>query len=198
MRRIIYVLAGVFSFALGLTAFAGAGPGHVDARFDSGLDKAKKAAVSQSGSPSPLVADNFTVLGHANLGGGVPNGDVWFHNHGGSVGKFAYVGTWSAQCTGQGAKIIDVNNPRAPKWEGYVGDRKGSSNEDVVVRRIGNRDVLGIGVQACGAGGSNGLALFDVTNPRSPSQLSFFATPGGVHELDLIVQPNGTALALLA
>src|SRR5918992_391856 len=163
MRRIIYVLAGVFSFALGLTAFAGAGPGHVDARFDSGLDKAKKAAVSQSGSPSPLVADNFTVLGHANLGGGVPNGDVWFHNHG-----------------------------------GYVGDRKGSSNEDVVVRRIGNRDVLGIGVQACGAGGSNGLALFDVTNPRSPSQLSFFATPGGVHELDLIVQPNGTALALLA
>jgi hypothetical protein len=198
MRRIIYVLAGVFAFALGLTAFAGAGPGHVDARFDSGLDKAKKAAVSQSGSPSPLVADNFTVLGHANLGGGVPNGDVWFHNHGGSVGKFAYVGTWSAQCTGQGAKIIDVNNPRAPKWEGYVGDRKGSSNEDVVVRRIGNRDVLGIGVQACGAGGSNGLALFDVTNPRSPSQLSFFATPGGVHELDLVVRPSGQALALLA
>ena len=198
MRRIIYLLAGVFAFALGLTAFAGAGPGHVDARFDRGLDKAKKAAISQSSSPSPLVANNFTVLGHSNLGGGVPNGDVWFYDHGGSVGKFAYVGTWSGQCTGQGAKIVDVNNPRAPKWEGYVGARKGSSNEDVVVRRIGDRDVLGIGVQFCGNGGSDGLALYDVTDPRNPTELSFFPTPTGVHELDLVVRPGGQALALLA
>jgi hypothetical protein len=199
MRRIILLLAGISTLALGFASLGGAGAGDWEARVHRGLDAGKEAAISQSGSSrSPLVADNFTVLGHANLGGGVPNGDVWFYNHGGSVGKFAYVGTWSAQCTGQGAKVVDVNNPRAPKWEGYVGARKGSSNEDVVVRRIGNRDVLGIGVQACGAGGSNGLALFDVTNPRSPSQLSFFATPGGVHELDLVVQPNGTALALLA
>jgi hypothetical protein len=73
------------------------------------------------------------VLGHANLGGGVPNGDVWFHDHDGDVGKFAYVGTWSAQCTGQGAKIVDVNDPTLPQWVGYVGARRGSSNEDVVV-----------------------------------------------------------------
>jgi hypothetical protein len=198
MRRTILLLVSFSVLALGLASLVGAGSKRVEARFDRGLDKAKKAAVSQAGSPSPLVANNFTVLGHSNLGGGVPNGDVWFYNHGGSVGKFAYVGTWSAQCTGQGAKIVDVNNPRAPKWEGYVGARKGSSNEDVVVRRIGGRDVLGIGVQACGAGGSNGLALFDVTNPRSPRQLSFFETPGGVHELDLVVRPDGRALALLA
>jgi len=194
MRRIILLLAGICTLALGFASLGGAGAGDLEARFH--LDTAEEAAISQSGSSrSPLVASNFTVLGHSNLGGGVPNGDVWFYNHGGSVGKFAYVGTWSAQCTGQGAKIVDVNNPRAPKWEGYVGARKGSSNEDVVVRRIGNRDVLGIGVQACGAGGSNGLALFDVTNPRSPSQLSFFATPGGVHELDLFQRgPNVYAI----
>jgi hypothetical protein len=201
MRRIILLLVGISTLALGLASLGGAGAGHErsDARIDRGLDKGKRVAIAQSGTRrSARVADNFTVLGHANLGGGVPNGDVWFYNHGGSVGKFAYVGTWSAQCTGQGAKIVDVNDPTKPKWEGYVGALKGSSNEDVVVRRIGDRDVLGIGVQFCGAGGSDGLALFDVTDPRNPSQLSFFPTPHGVHELDIVVRPGGQALALLA
>jgi hypothetical protein len=201
MRRIILLVIGIFTLALGLATLGGAGAGdeRLKARFDRGLEKAQRVAIAQSGSsPSPRVAQNFTVLGHSNLGGGVPNGDVWFYNHGGSVGKFAYVGTWSAQCTGQGAKIVDVNKPRQPKWEGYVGARKGSSNEDVVVRRIGDRDVLGIGVQFCGAGGSDGLALFDVTNPLAPQELSFLPTPSGVHELDMVVRPDGQALALLA
>lgn len=157
-----------------------------------------KVPGTSAGAASPLVANNFTVLGHANLGGGVPNGDVWFFDHGGSVGKFAYVGTWSGQCTGQGAKIIDVNDPTRPQWVGFVGARKGSSNEDVVVARIGSRDVLAIGVQPCGARGQSGLALYDVTNPRKPSELSFFETPSGVHELDLVVKQDGTALAAMA
>jgi hypothetical protein len=201
MRRIILLLVGISTLALGLASLGGAGAGdeRLKTRYEPKLDRAQRLALAQSGSnPSPLVANNFTLLGHSNLGGGVPNGDVWFYNHGGSVGKFAYVGTWSAQCTGQGAKIVDVNNPRQPKWEGYVGARKGSSNEDVVVRRIGDRDVLGIGVQFCGRGGSDGLALFDVTDPRNPSPLSFFPTPHGVHELDMVVRPGGQALALLA
>lgn len=167
-----------------------------DDRTDAALHHAKLAA-SKAGAPSPLVADDFELLGHANLGGGVPNGDVDFYDHGGSVGKYAYVGTWSAQCTGQGAKIVDVNDPTAPKWVGFVGARKGSSNEDVVVAHIGDRDVLGIGVQFCGRGGSDGLALYDVTDPRNPVELSFFATPGGVHELDIVVREDGSTLALL-
>ncbi len=153
---------------------------------------------TSTGAASVLVADSFEVLGHTNLGGGVPNGDVWFFDHGGTVGKFAYVGTWSAQCTGQGAKIIDVNDPTQPRWTGYVGARAGSSNEDVVVVRIGERDVLGIGVQPCGRGGQAGLALYDVTDPRNPSELAFFVTPSGVHELDLVVQGDGTVRAALA
>src|SRR6266511_3938385 len=200
MRRAILSLAAVSAFALALPWHAGAsvGAGPWQERQRAVLDAAKRAAASQSGSPAPLVADNFQVLGQANLGGGVPNGDVWFYDHGGAVGKFAYVGTWSAQCTGQGAKVVDVNDPTNPKWEGYIGARRNSSNEDVVVRRVGGRDVLGIGVQACGPGGSDGLALFDVTNPRQPVQLSFLPTPTGVHELDLTVRADGTALALLA
>jgi hypothetical protein len=200
MRHTILSLATVSAFVLALPSLAGASVAADpwEDRQHAVLDAAKQAAAAHSGSPVPLVADNFQVLGHANLGGGVPNGDVWFHDHGGAVGKFAYVGTWSAQCTGQGAKVVDVNDPTMPKWEGYVGARKNSSNEDVVVRRIGNRDVLGIGVQACGPGGADGLALFDVTNPREPVELSFLPTPTGVHELDLTVRANGKALALLA
>lgn len=171
-------------------------PGH--GRAEDFWSRHRVAGTESSGSPAPLVADNFTVLGHANLGGGVPNGDVWFYDHGGDVGKHAYVGTWSAQCTGQGAKIVDVNDPSRPQWLGFVGSRQGSSNEDIVVTRIGERDVLGIGVQACGRGGSTGLALYDVTDPSRPSELAFLPTPSGVHELDLTVRGDGTALAALA
>ena len=89
-------------------------------------------------------------------------------------------------------------DPTKPKWEGYVGARRNSSSEDVVVRRIGTRDMLGIGVQTCGPGGSDGLALFDVTDPREPVELSFLPTPTGVHELDMVVRADGEALALLA
>jgi hypothetical protein len=200
MRRTILPLAAIAAlvFAVAAPADAAVGDDPWEQRLDGTLEAAKRAAAAQSGSPAALVANNFEVLGHSNLGGGVPNGDVWFYDHGGSIGKFAYVGTWSAQCTGQGAKIVDVNDPRKPRWEGFVGARQNSSNEDVVVRRVGGRDVLGIGVQACGPGGSDGLALFDVTNPRSPVQLSFLPTPTGVHELDLAVRPDGRALALLA
>jgi hypothetical protein len=198
MRRTILPLAALAALAFASAAHAAKSDDPWEERLGGTLDAAKQAASAQSGSPAPLVADNFELLGHANLGGGVPNGDVWFHDHGGTVGKFAYVGTWSAQCTGQGAKVVDVNDPTKPRWEGFVGARKNSSNEDVVVRRIGSRDVLGLGVQACGTGGSDGLALFDVTNPRNPVQLSFLPTPTGVHELDLTVRPDGTALALLA
>ncbi len=158
----------------------------------------KVPGTASSGAASPLIADNFTVLGHSNLGGGVPNGDVWFFDHGGDVDKYAYVGTWSAQCTGHGAKIIDVNDPSNPRWVTFVGARKGSSNEDVVVARIGARDVLAIGVQPCGRRGQSGLALYDVTNPTRPTELAFFPTPTGVHELDLVVKGDGTALAAMA
>lgn len=200
MLRTFSVPVLVSALVLAVTSLAGASAGDelLDERAHAALDAAKQAASAQSGKTAALVADNFDVLGHANLGGGVPNGDVWFFDHGGSVGKFAYVGTWSGQCTGQGAKIVDVNNPTKPKWEGFVGARKNSSNEDVVVVRIAGKDVLGIGVQACGPGGSDGLALYDVTNPRKPVELSFLPTPSGVHELDLVARPDGKALALLA
>jgi hypothetical protein len=191
LTRLLVLLAAI---VLGAQPAVAGDPEH--SRLDDWWNH-QRVPGSASGGPSPLVADDFTVLGHANLGGGVPNGDIYFFDHGGSVGKYAYIGTWSAQCTGQGAKIVDVNDPSRPKWVGFVGARKDSSNEDVVVISVGDRDVLGIGVQPCGPKGQAGLALYDVTDPRRPKELAFFPTPSGVHELDL-GQAGARTLAALA
>jgi hypothetical protein len=200
--------------AAGLIEVAGAHPGsrrhrrwhrqqrqaHEAARHELKGFEAHEASKFAAGPPSQLVAENFDVLGHVNLGGGSPNGDVFFFDHGGDVGKYAYVGSWSTPCSGAGVKIIDVNNPSHPKVVARVGGRTGISNEDVVVIEIGEMDVLGVGVQLCKAqGGSGGLALFDVTTPTNPQPLSFHAVPaGGVHELDMVTRTDGTSLALLA
>lgn len=151
------------------------------------------------GRPSSLVADNFAVLGHSNLVGGSPHGDIFFFDFGGSTGKFVFVGSWSSPCSGQGVKVVDVNNPRKPKVVAVAGGRMGTSSEDVSVVRVGDRVVLGVGVQVCKAqAGEGSLDLFDVTNPRRPRQLSSLPEPNGVHELDLVARADGKALALLA
>lgn len=143
-------------------------------------------------------ANNFRVLGHLPAGGPTPNADVFFYDHGGDVGKHAYVGTWSSPCSGVGVKIINVNDPAAPNVAARTVTTKGVSHEDVVVQRIGDRDVLGIGIQQCDEGGKNGLKLVDVTDPSQPRRIEFFETPSGVHELDIVKRPGGQVLALLA
>jgi hypothetical protein len=145
------------------------------------------------------TTENFDVLAHARLPQKSPHGDVYFYDHGGEVGKHVYVGTWAVPCSGTGVKIIDVNDPASPMVVDLAGRRRGSSNEDMAVVRIGDRDILGVGVQSCGTGGKAGLRLIDVTDPSNARKLSFIPVPAaGVHELDLTVRVDGRALALLA
>ena len=159
---------------------------------------AHSGATRVTGQKGPVL-DRFKLLAHLDLPGDSPHADVFFYDHGRHVGKFAYVGTWGAGCAGTGVKIIDVNRPRHPVLVGFAAAEAGESTEDMVIRRIGGRDIMGVGVQICGEGGRGGLALFDVTDPRNPMKLSFLETPaGGVHELDMVVRPDGRALALLA
>lgn len=149
--------------------------------------------------PLAPIENNFTVLGHLILPGKSPNGDVFFYDHGSDVGKFAYVGTWGGDCSATGVKIIDVNDPADPVLVATAAHMAGTSAEDMVVRRVGDMDLMAVGMQVCGKGGRPGLALFDVTDPTRPTRVGFFRTPrGGVHELDLVVRPDGRALALLA
>jgi hypothetical protein len=102
-----------------------------------------------------VSTNHFRLLGHHELQGPT-NGDVWFYDHGGRVGKYAYVGTWSDPCSGIGVKIVDVNDPTHPRLVATTSTWPGVSHEDVVVRRIGGRDILGVGIQICGEGGSAG------------------------------------------
>ena len=145
------------------------------------------------------ILNNFEVLGHETLGGRDFDGDVYFFDHG-EAGKYAYVGTAAARCTGRGVKIVRVSRPRHPKLVAVA--RRAKENvdyQDPVVAHIGNRDILAAGVQICDDGGVGGLALFNVTKPNRPRLLSFLRMPsGGVHELDMVVRPDGMALALLA
>ena len=151
------------------------------------------------GPGSVRVAENFDVLGYHSLGGGSPHGDVYFFDHGGSVGKHAYVGTWSTPCSGGGVKVVDVNDPSRPRRVSVAGGAPGTSWEDVVVQRIGNRVVLAVGVQQCNGNGFGALALIDVTDPANPRTLSLLrGDEYQVHELDMVVRADGKALALLA
>lgn len=170
-------------------------------RIDAVRDPARSAdpASDAAGPAAPASVDSFEVLGHERLLKDEAHGDVFFYDHGGTAGKYAYVGSWQAFCAGTGVNVINVNEPTDPRLVGVVGSHHGESHHDVVVRRIGDRDVMAVGVERCGRDGRSGVEFFDVTNPKRAVWLSFVRTPQrGVNELDLVVQPGGRALALLA
>jgi hypothetical protein len=153
--------------------------------------------------PTEMIARNFRVIGHHDLGMTEMNGDVWVH------GNFAYVGTWSIPCSGRGVKIVDVTKLRRPELIATAAARRGTSAEDLVVRRVSTAsfsgDLLAVGIQRCGGGrglddDGFGLELWNVTNPYQPEKLGEFPVgigDGGVHELDLF-QRGERVYALLA
>jgi hypothetical protein len=153
--------------------------------------------------PGQMIARNFKVLGHHDLGKTEMNGDVWVH------GDFAYVGTWVVPCNGRGVKIVDVSKLRHPQLIGTAAARRGTSAEDLVVRRVStpsfSGDLLAVGIQRCGGGRALdeqgfGLELWNVTDPYHPEKLGEFPVgvgDGGVHELDLF-QRGDRVYALLA
>lgn len=153
--------------------------------------------------PAAQVAENFEVLGHVGFGRLDTNGDVFAHD------GFAYVGTWADPCTDRGVKIVDVGNPRQPRFVGTLGGRPGTSAEDMVVREVSTTrfagDLLAVGMQRCGSAPRLnrqrfGVQFWDVTDPMRPvrlSELSMSDGQGGVHELDLFQRGN-RVFALLA
>jgi hypothetical protein len=153
--------------------------------------------------PTEMIARNFKVLGHHDLSKTEMNGDVWVH------GNFAYVGTWQIPCNGRGVKIVDVTKLRRPQLIGTAAARRGTSAEDLVVRRVAtpsfSGDLLAVGIQRCGGGRGLseqefGLELWNVTDPYHPERLGEFPVghgSGGVHELDLF-QRGDRVYALLA
>lgn len=140
--------------------------------------------------------DSLTPLGALNLPG--YNADVWAHK------GFAYVGTWGTatsyptRCPATGVRIIDLADPAHPALVGAVATIPGTSQEDMVVKRIETAafkgDLLVTGIQACDrtTSAARGIDLWDVTNPRQPQHLGFWSSGAtgpagtrGVHELYL-------------
>jgi len=157
---------------------------------------------------TPLIADNFDVLGHNGLGGSdtFKFGDVWVH------GDFAYVGSFGSfgDCTQRGVAIIDVSDLTAPRVVGALATPLGTDGQDVVVRHVSTEafsgDLAAVGIQRCGFRqpaldrGEFGVDFWDVTNPYRPRKLSSLGLMhggGGVHELDLF-QRDDNVYALLA
>ncbi len=151
------------------------------------------------------LARGMELVGRSDLGGRGLNAAVW------SYRNFAYVGTTSQRpganasaCPGWGVTIVDIANPSRPSVVGSIAQRAGTSAEDVQVLAVDSSafrgDLMAAGLQRCGADGSAGLSLWDVTDPRQPSELGFFDLgrgPVGVHEFWLFRRQSQT-IALLA
>jgi hypothetical protein len=148
------------------------------------------------------IAPALTFVGASDLGGRGANADLAV------LDGFVYVGGYASggACPGHGVRIVDISDPANPLVVASAAGIPGTTSEDVDVLRLASPaftgTVLAVGLQRCGQSvARGGLMLVDVTDPRSPATLAFFDTspgPSGVHELDVTLQPNGRALALLA
>lgn len=172
--------------------------GHETASGLHDLGEAAEQLTPGSSRTQAMQTNNFTVVGHSDLGGGGLNADVWGHR------GFAYVGVWSGTCPASGVKVVDTRRPTAPRVVSRLQNPQGTSAEDVVVRRVDTPSFRGdlavVGIQTCGdpaeAGVFRGLQFWDVTNPRDPRQLGRWRSPiGGCHEIDLVQRAGGRVLA---
>ena len=147
-------------------------------------------------SPLPLIPAKLVQVGFENLGGNGFNGDIWVH------GDYAYVGTFGVDgdCPNIGVKVVDISNPFAPTMVDVLSVPSGSHPSDVKVASINTSffqgDLLVNSNEACATGGSNGIQLWDVTDPLNPLALNRFDT-GGVHNTYLY-QIGDRAYVLLA
>ncbi len=161
------------------------------AAFEARIAKHSARGTEAARAPS-AVLENFTVVGHADLGLSDTNADVWVHE------DHAYVGTWGSPCNGLGAKIVDISDPANPVMIGRIAGVPGTSTEDVVVRSVTTPaftgDLLAAGIQRCDFDDPSldddafGVDLWDVTDPANPvhfGHLGLSTGGGGTHELDL-------------
>jgi hypothetical protein len=147
---------------------------------------------------------NMVAVGHTDLDARGFNADVWQHE------GYAYVGQWGfadwasgnsrfcATDDKRGVAVIDARNPAGPKRVATLLNPAGTSAEDVVVytARHGawaGRDIAVAGIQYCGGSrfdtdADRGLMLWDVTDPKAPTQIGYLRTAcctRGVHEFEV-------------
>jgi len=151
--------------------------------------------------PSPsreVVTEGFEIVGHVDFPGTTgANADVW------TFGDYAYVGVWQgAGCPANGVKVVDISDPSSPTQVAVLQNPGQTSAEDVVVRHVSTPffigDLAAVGIQDCPDDATQGLQLWNVTDPTAPTKLGTWvsaAATGGCHEIDLVQRADGRVLA---
>jgi hypothetical protein len=176
LRRMgVVVLAGVLTLPVGVaSAHPDPGQGHMHP------------------APATPTRVGFDLLGQANPGAG-SNADVY------AFDGFAYLGSWIGKgCLSKGIRVYDLHDPRHPTHVSTFADAistpdlAGTWTEKVIVQRVRTRSFHGVlaavSFQSCSSADTTafrGFAVYDVTNPRQPRELSRYAAPGtrGSHEI---------------
>jgi len=118
---------------------------------------------------------NVSLLGHSDLNGHGNGGQVSVAERGGSY--YAYVG----HMLGMGTSIVDVTDPGAPEVVAQI--PIGENNHSHKVRVCG--DLILVNAEQLGSKEpfEAGLKIYDISDPYSPEEVSFFETGGrGVHK----------------
>ena len=147
------------------------------------------------------IFENFTLLGHNDLGGYEDFGDVAV------LGNYAYVGSRCGHdgLGGHGVQVVGISNPANPTVVSTLPNPVNSRAEDVVVRHVSTPsftgDLAAVGIQICFSApepSRTGMMFYDVTNPPAPRLLGMYTLPrrmAGCHEVDLMQRTDGRVLA---
>lgn len=138
-------------------------------------------------STSTALANPLDVLG------GYDPGSPGFNAMAVGLDGVAYLGSWGggAQCPSLGVRVVDVHDPTAPTPIATAATYTGTTAEHLAAVHYATSafsgSVLFAGIQRCSASGGapSGLAIWDVSDPGHPAELSFLPTgrgSRGVHE----------------
>ena len=120
----------------------------------------------------------------------------------------AYLGSWGGPgaCPSLGVRVVDLQDPAHPSPVGSAALYRGTTAEHVAAVHYAtpafSGSVLFTGIQRCQPGGAapSGLAIWDISDPSNPAELTFFSTGRGgrgVHEFT-VRQQGDRWLAYLA
>lgn len=128
--------------------------------------------------PGPVDQLDLRIAGGGNNVDDRYTSDLWVH------GSYAYTGTWGASARngnpGNQVKIWRLGVGGAPEPAGAIEVSGISTVSDVEVSRDG--EILLFGAET---GASEGLYLYDVSDPESPQPLDHVLVPSGIHTATL-------------